>query len=68
MPVPVQRFTWILVGVWTLFLTGLTLYAISDIRQITREIAISEIRAYCNKDRAMRTWGASHGGVYVPHR
>ena len=66
MPVPVQRFTWILVGVWTLFLSGLSFYEISGIRQITKEIAISEIRAYCNKDRALRTWGASHGGVYVP--
>lgn len=66
MPVPVQRFTWILVGVWTLFLSGLSFYEISGIRQITKEIAVSEIRAYCNKDRAMRTWGASHGGVYVP--
>ena len=66
MPVPVQRFTWILVGVWTLFLSGLSFHEINDIRQITREMAISEIRAYCNKDRALRTWGASHGGVYVP--
>ena len=65
-PVPVQRFTWILVGVWTLFISGLSFHEISDIRQITQEIAISEIRAYCNKDRALRTWAASHGGVYVP--
>ncbi len=66
MPVPVQRFTWILVGVWTLFLSGLSFNAISGVRQITQELAISEIRAYRNKDRAFRTWGASHGGVYVP--
>ena len=66
MPVPVQQFTWILVGVWTLFISSLSFHEISGIRQITREMAISEIRAYCNKDRALRTWGASHGGVYVP--
>ena len=66
MPVPIQRFTWILIGVWTLFLCGLSYHEISGIRQITQEMAISEIRAYCNKDRALRTWGASHGGVYVP--
>ena len=64
--VPIRRFTWILVGIWTLFISGLSLNEISGIRQITEEIAISEIRAYCNKDRALRTWGASHGGVYVP--
>ena len=66
MSVPVQRFTWILVGVWTLFLCGLSFHEINGIRQITRELAISEIRAYCNKDRALRTWAVSHGGVYVP--
>lgn len=66
MPLPVQRFTWILVGVWTLFLVGLSYNEITSIQQITREIATSEIRAYCNKDRALRTWSASHGGVYVP--
>ncbi len=64
--VPIQRFTWILVGAWTLFLCGLSFHEINDIRQITRELAISEIRAYCNKDRALRTWAVSHGGVYVP--
>ncbi|MFA6900342.1 MAG: ATP-binding protein [Desulfurivibrionaceae bacterium] len=66
MSVPIQRFTWILVGAWTLFTSGLSFSEISGIREITQEIAISEIRAYCNKDRALRTWGASHGGVYVP--
>ena len=65
-PVPVRRFTWILVVVWILFICGLSFHEIQGIRQITREIAISEIRAYCNKDRALRTWAASHGGVYVP--
>ena len=55
MSVPVQRFTWILVAVWTLFISGLSLSEIRGIRQITQEIAISEIRAYCNKDRALRT-------------
>jgi PAS domain S-box-containing protein len=66
LPVPIQQFTWILVGIWTLFIAALSFNAISGIHQITQEIAISEIRAYCNKDRALRTWGASHGGVYVP--
>lgn len=61
----VRRFTWILVGVWTLFVSGLFYYEISGIRQITREVATGEIRAYCNKDRSLRIWGASHGGVYV---
>lgn len=62
----VRRFTWILVGGWTLFLSGLTFDEITDIRQITREIGISEIRAYSNKDLALRLWISSHNGVYVP--
>lgn len=65
-PVPVRWFTWFLVVVWTLFICGLSFHEIKGIRQITREMAISEIRAYCNKDRALRTWAATHGGVYVP--
>ena len=65
MPVPVQRFTWVLVGVWTLFIVGQSFYEIKGIRQIIEKIAVSEIRAYSNKDRALRIWGASHGGVYV---
>ncbi|MBU1405834.1 MAG: DUF3365 domain-containing protein [Proteobacteria bacterium] len=65
-PVPVRWFTWFLVVVWTLFICGLSFHETSGIRQITREMAISEIRAYCNKDRALRIWAASHGGVYVP--
>jgi signal transduction histidine kinase len=31
-----------------------------------KEIAMIEARAYLNKDRALRLWAASHGGVYVP--
>ncbi|MGV1098329.1 ATP-binding protein [Thiovibrio sp. JS02] len=65
-PVPVQRFTWILLVVWTLLMAGLSFDEIQGIRQITHEMAVSEIRAYFNKDRALRVWSASHGGVYVP--
>lgn len=65
-PVPIRLFTWILIVVWTLFISGLSYHATSRIRRNTREIAISESQAYCNKDRAVRIWAASHGGVYVP--
>lgn len=63
---PVRRFTWILVGLWTLFVSWLSFYQINGIRQSTEKLAIIEIRAYCSKDRALRFWVATHGGVYVP--
>ncbi|GEM_PF-589463 len=65
-PVPVQRFTWILVVAWTLLMAGLSFDETRTIRQVTLEMASGEIRAYFSKDRALRIWGASHGGVYVP--
>ncbi|MFZ5773942.1 MAG: ATP-binding protein [Thermodesulfobacteriota bacterium] len=65
-PVPVQRFTWVLVAAWTVFIAIFSWHEIQDQRQLTRDMAIHEVRAYFNKDRALRTWSASHGGVYVP--
>lgn len=55
-----------MLAAWTLFIVGLSIHEIRGIKRITREMAVSEVRAYFNKDRALRIWGASHGGIYVP--
>ena len=65
-PVPIKRYTLFLVGLWTLFLILMFIKDVSDIRTFTRTAAIHEIEAYFNKDRALRTWAANHGGLYVP--
>jgi len=62
---PIRRFTWILVAAWAVVVSGLTIHEIIGIRQVTREIALGEIRAYSNKDSALHRWAASHHGVYV---
>jgi chemotaxis family two-component system sensor kinase Cph1 len=52
--------------VWTLVVLGLFLHDIAGIRRTTFEMARKEAVAHFNMDWALRLWGASHGGVYVP--
>ena len=59
-------YTWILAGVWTLLIAGLSLWGARQEMHTAREIARSQARAYFNKDQAFRFWSTSHGGVYVP--
>lgn len=51
---------------WTILLFGLLAWDVYSAIRFTRELAIKEARANFNKDQAFRSWGASHGGVYVP--
>ena len=61
-----MRYTWALLGVWTIILVGLMVKEFYDIRQYTNEIALNTARAHLNKDTSFRLWGSLHGGVYVP--
>ncbi|MDM8520469.1 PAS domain S-box protein [Anaerolineales bacterium HSG6] len=61
-----KYYMWIFFVIWTIIVVGLWVWYIVELRQTTKEIAISEARANFNKDQAFRFWGASHGGVYVP--
>ena len=51
---------------WTIIIGGLLIFGIFQIRQVQREMAKKEALANFNKDLALRSWAATHGGVYVP--
>jgi PAS domain S-box-containing protein len=61
-----MRYTWTLLGVWTLVVAGLLTKEFIDIKAYTFEIALNTARAHLNKDASFRLWGAVHGGVYIP--
>ncbi len=61
-----MRYTWTLLGVWTLVVAGLLTKEFVDIKAYTFEIALNTARAHLNKDASFRLWGAVHGGVYIP--
>jgi hypothetical protein len=61
--------TWHLWGLVTLWSVAILIMFLADcwhLGQTMKEIALIEARAYLNKDKALRLWAASHGGVYVP--
>ena len=57
---------WLLVVIWTIIMIGLLALDFLQIKQVQREMAITEARANFNKDQAFRFWSSKHGGVYVP--
>jgi len=59
---------WLIVAVliWTAALAGLLMWEISREHQQSIAMASKEAQAYFNKDKAIRLWATSHGGVYVP--
>lgn len=61
-----MRYTWTLLAVWTLIVTGLLAKEFLDIKDYTTEIALNTARAHLNKDFSFRLWGSRHGGVYIP--
>jgi two-component system, chemotaxis family, sensor kinase Cph1 len=62
----IEKLSWLTAVVWTLVVLGLFLHDIAGIRRNTFEMARKEATAHFNMDWALRLWGASHGGVYVP--
>jgi signal transduction histidine kinase/CheY-like chemotaxis protein len=59
-------YTWILAGVWTLLIAGLSLWGARQEMHTAREMARIQARTHFNKDQALRLWSTTHGGVYVP--
>jgi signal transduction histidine kinase len=57
---------WLLQGVWAGAILIVFYCDYWHIGQSMKEVALVEARAYLQKDEAIRRWGASHGGVYVP--
>lgn len=62
----ILRATQLLVIAWTVLITGLIAYTWWQDRVSAEELARHEADITLKKDFAMRKWGASHGGVYVP--
>ncbi len=61
-----QRFKRRIFFVWTIFVIGLLIWGIINIRSNTDQLAISSARLHLEKDQAFRYWATRHGGVYVP--
>lgn len=49
----------------TLIIAGSLAWNISSIKKHNYDLIINSARENFNKDTALRTWGAKHGGVYV---
>ena len=56
---------WALASLWSGAILIIFLADCWHLGRTIEEIALIEARAYLNKDRALRLWAASHGGVYV---
>lgn len=52
--------------IWTVVIGGFLYWNISKVKIQTFALAEKEALTILNKDRAMRFWATSHGGVYVP--
>lgn len=61
-----ETYSWPLAIAWTIIIGGLLIFGIFQIRHVQREMAKNEALANFNKDLALRSWAARHGGVYVP--
>jgi len=59
-------YKWSLAVVWTLIILSIITWTYSLSHRKAKEILLSEARMILNKDRALRLWAASQGGVYVP--
>jgi len=56
----------ILVFIWTIIIAGSISWNIYNEHKQIIEIATKEAITHFNKDKSIRIWAASHGGVYVP--
>jgi len=54
------------IGIWTLLISIFLSLFISNNYNYADELALHEAVISTKKDLAYRSWGASHGGVYVP--
>ncbi|MDH3393231.1 MAG: DUF3365 domain-containing protein [Desulfobulbaceae bacterium] len=60
-----NRYAWFLLIAWTTTMALLLIADLSFINKTTKEMAITEAEAHFNRDNTLRTWVASHGGIYV---
>lgn len=60
-----ERYTWILIGVWTVLLTISLIWNIYQTKRMTLEEAYIQAKISFDKDVLFRRWNAIHGGVYA---
>jgi len=67
-PKEINNIWWLITAtlVWTVIVFGSLAWNLYHEKQDTIRLATHEAEAYFNKDKAIRLWSASHGGVYVP--
>ncbi len=52
--------------IWTVIITGLCIWAIKNTKDQTNNLLKFQSRAFFQEIVTVRSWNASHGGVYVP--
>ncbi len=62
----IRRYSLILALLHTFLIGGSALWSFFHYQEEMAGIAFTEARAYFNRDLALRKWGSTHGGVYVP--
>ena len=62
----VSIYFWVIMAAWTVVVAGSLFFGIFQIREIQEEMVRNEAFANLNKDKALRLWSTTHGGVYVP--
>jgi PAS domain S-box-containing protein len=65
-PIRLRRFTWALIGCWTLAISVVLTWELTDVQRQVVDLARSEAVGAWKKDVAVRRWDAANGGVYVP--
>lgn len=62
----IRLFAWALAACWTLFIGVSWFWTLQSEQKVLHKIALAEARAVIERDALYRSWGSSHGGVYVP--
>lgn len=59
------RYTWFLLSAWTITMAVMLAADLSLINKTTKEMCRAEAEARFGRDKAIRAWIASRGGIYV---
>ena len=62
----IRKYAWIVAIGWTMLLLVSSCWTVAGLRKTLNRVALAQARATIERDTLYRSWGASHGGVYVP--
>lgn len=65
---PINYALWLVVTIcmWTIIIVGSLTWSYNNEHKKSIELASNVANAHFDRDTAFKSWGASHGGVYVP--